>query len=206
MDHNRHQNHQQQSIHRKRRKSNQCSNNHNRNGGNNSKSLLIRLSEACNRHKSFHETEQQKKRQRKQQQQQQQKGKQKEQESYSNQEEEEEEEEDHDMHDSDEYSCNHVDYETCVHELNILKGIIPKVEAAYRLPYKNCSIAGGTNTGNGNIHASDVFNLCMFYHNIVVGEFCPHSRQILLQNDSDGMDSEYYTVHYTTNLQYLATF
>ena len=205
MDHNRHQNHQQQSIHRKRRKSNQCSNNHNRNGGNNSKSLLIRLSEACNRHKSFHETEQQKKRQRKQQQQQQ-KGKQKEQESYSNQEEEEEEEEDHDMHDSDEYSCNHVDYETCVHELNILKGIIPKVEAAYRLPYKNCSIAGGTNTGNGNIHASDVFNLCMFYHNIVVGEFCPHSRQILLQNDSDGMDSEYYTVHYTTNLQYLATF
>ena len=205
MDHNRHQNHQQQSIHRKRRKSNQCSNNHNRNGGNNSKSLLIRLSEACNRHKSFHETEQQKKRQRKQQQQQQ-KGKQKEQESYSNQEEEEEEEEDHDMHDSDEYSSNHVDYETCVHELNILKGIIPKVEAAYRLPYKNCSIAGGTNTGNGNIHASDVFNLCMFYHNIVVGEFCPHSRQILLQNDSDGMDSEYYTVHYTTNLQYLATF
>lgn len=149
----------------------------------NSKSVLIRLSEACNKHKLQHEK------------------------TAANS--------DDDIDNGNDVGVSHRhktnnEYEKCVHELNILKDIIPKVEAAYRLPYvnknqkRNNSKASSSNgkkarigkgsssssSSGSNIRVGDIFYLCMFYGNVVLGTFCPFSKQILLQNDKHGMDSK----------------
>ena len=134
------------------------------------KSLLIRLSEACNQHKNNHHSS-----------------------SNNNN-------DNHNGNQNDKEKQQQIQYEKCIHELSILNNIIPKVESAYRLPYQKTKRNKGNNntTGvkisNNKIHASDISNLCMFYHSVVMGSFCPFSKEILLQNNrnNDSRDSGSY--------------
>ena len=160
--------------------SNPTKNAKNTNGtSSNNKSLLIRLSEACNRHKLQHEERRKRLQQRRQRRRQRQQ----------------------DEHPSaggptamdaddevEEENNNEIDFEEevekefrqCTQDLKILKDVIPRVEAAYRLPKQTSSAS--TSSTSPAIHENDLSNLCMFYHSIVMGSFCPHSKQILLQS------------------------
>lgn len=134
----------------------------NTNANSSHKSLLIRLSEACNQHKNNHHHHH----------------------STSNS-----NNDNHNSNQNDGEKQQQIQYEKCIHELSILNNIIPKVESAYRLPYqkskrdKRNNNTAGIGISHNKIHASDISNLCMFYHSVVMGSFCPYSKEILLQNN-----------------------
>jgi hypothetical protein len=131
-----------------------------------SKTLLMLLSESCNQHKASHVTRSRCKTR-----------------HYRH-------DHYHQHHDTDDYEEEQEEeenYQKCEHELTMLKNIIPRVESAYRLPDQKTSSSASTSKA---ISTNDIFNLCMFYHSIVMGAFCPFSKQILLQGDEYGNESK----------------
>ena len=127
-----------------------------------SKSLLVRLSESCTNHrKNCH----------------------------------------HDDNDDDDALMN--PSSQCLSDMKSLKSIIPMIESACQCQHEPSAdnmkqtsrssqqLHQGSSSRKPNQDPKEIMNLCLFYISVVDCAYCPHAMDLLFDNGSGGVESEY---------------